>query len=76
MQLDDSHFRCVLFWDLAAGNDGSTDYSFPGSYLEVVSVGAVDSAKSKASFSQTNDRVDLVAPGVDVLSTVPQNMGR
>ncbi|MFC4617159.1 S8 family peptidase [Camelliibacillus cellulosilyticus] len=58
----------------AAGNegDGRTDTpetSFPGDYVEVVEVGAVDYARQLASFSNTNDNVDVVAPGVNVLST-------
>jgi len=55
----------------AAGNGGSTAYSYPGSYGSVVSVGAVDAAKAVAAFSQQNDQVDLVAPGVAIPSTVP-----
>ena len=55
----------------AAGNDGSSAYSFPASYDNVLSVGAIDESKSLASFSTFNDRVDLVAPGVDIYSTLP-----
>ena len=55
----------------AAGNDGDTAYSYPGSYPSVISVAAVDSSKTVASFSQKNDQVDLSAPGVGILSTVP-----
>ena len=55
----------------AAGNGGSTAFSYPASYSSVVSVAAVDSAKNVASFSQRNSQVDLAAPGVGVLSTVP-----
>jgi serine protease len=55
----------------AAGNDGTTNYSYPASYTNVVSVAALDSNKVVADFSQKNDQVDLAAPGVGVLSTVP-----
>ena len=55
----------------AAGNDGTTGYSYPGSYDSVVSVAAIDSTKLVADFSQKNDQVELAAPGVNVLSTVP-----
>jgi subtilisin family serine protease len=55
----------------AAGNDGTTAVSYPAGFPDVVSVAAVDSTKTKASFSQSNDDVELAAPGVDVLSTVP-----
>lgn len=53
----------------AAGNDGSTRFSYPASYDAVISVGAVDSKKKLAGFSQKNNQVDLVGPGVSVKST-------
>jgi serine protease len=56
----------------AAGNDGSTRSSYPASYDSVISVAALDSSKALASFSQRNSQVELAAPGVGVLSTVPQ----
>lgn len=55
----------------AAGNGGNTRFSYPASYSSVISVAAVDSNLKVASFSQRNSAVDLSAPGVDVLSTVP-----
>ncbi len=55
----------------AAGNAGTTAHSYPASYSAVVSVAAVDSQKRLASFSQRNSQVELSAPGVGVLSTVP-----
>jgi len=57
----------------AAGNSGNTQYSYPASYDSVVSVAAIDANRSLASFSQRNDQVELAAPGVAVLSTVPGN---
>ncbi|GAB3725901.1 hypothetical protein GCM10028862_00550 [Luteimonas pelagia] len=56
----------------AAGNDGNTRHSYPASYDSVVSVAAVDSTKTVADFSQQTNQVELAAPGVGVLSTVPQ----
>lgn len=55
----------------AAGNEGDTSYSYPASYSSVISVGAINSKGAVASFSQKNDHVELAAPGVDILSTVP-----
>lgn len=55
----------------AAGNNGTTQMSYPASYASVISVAAIDSAKLVASFSQRNSQVELAAPGVGVLSTVP-----
>lgn len=58
----------------AAGNSGdgkgdTPEIEYPGYYKEVIEVGAVDSEKKMADFSDSNKRVNLVAPGVNVLST-------
>lgn len=55
----------------AAGNDGNTRLSYPASYSSVVSVAAIDENMAIADFSQQNSQVELAAPGVSVLSTVP-----
>jgi serine protease len=55
----------------AAGNDGNTRLSYPASYSSVISVAAIDSDLAIADFSQQNSAVELAAPGVGVLSTVP-----
>lgn len=55
----------------AAGNAGDTTVSYPAGYASVMSVAAVDSANNVAGFSQRNADVEIAAPGVDVLSTVP-----
>lgn len=57
----------------AAGNAANTKYSYPASYDSIISVAAVDSKERLAYFSQKNDQVELAAPGVDVLSTIPGN---
>ena len=59
----------------AAGNDGNKRHSYPASYDSVVSVAAIDSTKSVADFSQQTDQVELAAPGVAVLSSVPTGTG-
>ncbi len=53
------------------GRDDSPEYGYPGAYPEVVQVGAVDADMKPAPFSNTNDQIDLVAPGVKVVSTYP-----
>lgn len=55
----------------AAGNDGTTALSYPASYASVMSVAAVDESLTKADFSQYNSAVEIAAPGVSVLSTIP-----
>ncbi len=55
----------------AAGNNGDTSFSYPASYSSVMSVAAVDSTNTIAGFSQQNSQVEIAAPGVGVLSTIP-----
>ena len=55
----------------AAGNDGNTQLSYPASYSSVMSVAAIDENNVKADFSQYNSAVEIAAPGVGVISTVP-----
>lgn len=60
----------------AAGNGGTSAVSYPAGFPEVISVAAVDSAMAHASFSQFNPDVEIAAPGVGVLSTVPVGRGQ
>ena len=55
----------------AAGNDGDTTVTYPAGYGNAVSVAATDRQDTRASFSNANSDVELSAPGVAVLSTVP-----
>jgi subtilisin family serine protease len=59
----------------AAGNDGNNRVSYPAGYASVVSVAAIDEHKQWATFSQFNKDVEIAAPGVNVLSTVPMGAG-
>jgi serine protease len=61
---------------VASGNDSANLPSFPGRYQSVVTVGAVDRNNQLASFSNTGAQLDLVAPGVDNLSSFPHLQGR
>jgi serine protease len=56
----------------AAGNTGDSNYSFPAAYSEAISVAAVDKDLKRASFSTYNRQVDIAAPGVEVLTTIPK----
>jgi len=58
----------------AAGNAGDTSTSYPAGYEEVMSVGALDANKARAGFSQVNNDVEIAAPGVATLSTIPPNI--
>ncbi|MDQ6419087.1 S8 family serine peptidase [Paenibacillus sp. LHD-117] len=59
----------------AAGNRGQGDEmeTYPALYPEVISVGAVNRAHVLTSFTSTGYELDVVAPGQNVLSTLPSN---
>lgn len=60
----------------ASGNDGVGKVGFPAALPTVIAVGAVGQELSKADFSQWGAQLDVMAPGVQVLSAVPQGTGR
>ncbi|MFJ1707992.1 type VII secretion-associated serine protease mycosin [Kitasatospora sp. NPDC088346] len=55
----------------SSGNDGHEGNTYPAAFDTVLAVGASDRNNERAPFSQYGDFVDVVAPGVDMLSTVP-----
>ncbi|GFH43914.1 hypothetical protein CTEN210_00388 [Chaetoceros tenuissimus] len=57
----------------AAGNSGVNNLHFPAILPGVVSVGAVDENKQLAAFSTKNYGIELAAPGVNVVSTIPSS---
>ena len=59
----------------SAGNDGiggNFKKTYPASYDGVLAVAASDRNNERASFSQSGEFVDVAAPGVDMISTVPK----
>lgn len=60
---------CWIF--AAAGNEGPSldTVSYPARYPFVIAVGAIDQSKKIAKFSSRGQEVDIVAPGVGILST-------
>ncbi|TYS08328.1 S8 family peptidase [Bacillus subtilis] len=60
----------------AAGNEGdgnerTEELSYPAAYNEVIAVGSVSVARELSEFSNANKEIDLVAPGENILSTLP-----
>ncbi|MBS3793893.1 MAG: S8 family serine peptidase [Candidatus Thorarchaeota archaeon] len=55
----------------ASGNDGEGTVSYPAAYTNAIAVGAIDSNHELASFSNYGDEQEVVAPGVDIYSTMP-----
>lgn len=52
-------------------NSGDTTLYYPSAYSGVTGVGAASNTDAVASFSTHNSSVDLSAPGVSVMSTMP-----
>lgn len=60
----------------ASGNNGTDRLPhYPASYHSVTAVGAVDKNNVRADFSNAFRELDVVAPGVGVLSSVPIGTG-
>ena len=55
----------------AAGNLGLNRYFFPAAHPSVLAVAALDVRGKVASFSNYGDYIDVAAPGVSVISTIP-----
>ena len=55
----------------AAGNQNTNVKPYPAGYDEVVAVAATDEQDNKAYFSNYGDWIELSAPGVNIISTVP-----
>ena len=55
----------------AAGNEGASSPAYPAAYPEVIAVGAIDSNEEVPSWS--NRYPEVTAPGVDILSTYPDD---
>ena len=58
----------------ALGDDGSKDeINFPGFYREVIEIGSVNKDNKMSYFSNSNDNVDLVAYGGNIMACYPGN---
>lgn len=55
----------------ASGNSGNSKRQYPAYYDKAIAVAATDQNDKKASFSTYGSWVDIAAPGVNILSTVP-----
>jgi len=55
---------------VAAAGNGGGETAYPAAYPEVIAVSAVDGEDNIAPWSNSG-KIELTAPGVDILSTVP-----
>jgi serine protease len=68
--------KAGVFVAAASGNGGNELVSYPAAFISVLAVGATDMNNVKADFSQWGPELDVMGPGVDVLSSVPVGTGR
>lgn len=62
----------------AAGNSGYDKRGtilYPARYNSVIAVGAVDQQNNRATFSSVGKELELMAPGMNILSTIPGGYG-
>lgn len=50
------------------GINTSDTINYPAKYNSVIAVGATDSSNKRASFSSTGKELEVVAPGVNIVS--------
>ncbi|OAQ54102.1 peptidase S8 [Natrinema mahii] len=55
----------------AAGNDSGSPVSYPAAYDTVLAVSSLDEGETLSDFSNVGPKIELAAPGGDVLSTIP-----
>lgn len=73
----DAAYNAGIIIMAAAGNsggDGSQDnIGYPAKFDSCIAIAATDSNDNRASFSSTGPKMEIAAPGVNVLSTVPKS---
>lgn len=63
---------CIIVF--AAGNDGANEVNYPANCNDkILAVGSIDKSGHKAKSSNYGDRLDIVAPGDQIYSTLPNN---
>jgi subtilisin family serine protease len=68
--IDQAHAKGLTLL-AAVGNEGDGTINYPAGYHNVIGVGATTNRDQKASFSNRNFTVDIVAPGQTIYSTMP-----
>lgn len=76
--VDAAYYEHDILVVAAAGNEGNASgtgdtVGYPAQYDSAFAVAATDENDQRASFSSTGPAVDISAPGVNILSTVPGN---
>lgn len=69
----DQAYNAGIVLIAAAGNDNTNTPYYPAYYSNVIAVGATNENDEKASFSNYGNWVDVMAPGTNIYSTLPEN---
>ncbi|MBU8907633.1 S8 family peptidase [Desertibacillus haloalkaliphilus] len=75
-EIVDRAYESGLLIVAAAGNTGTEKedtINYPAQYSSVIAVGAVDSNNQRGEFSSVGPAMEVVAPGVNILSTYLDN---
>jgi len=72
-QAGQSAYAAGVLLVAASGNDNGQPVSYPAANEEFIAVGATDSNDNIASFSNVGSNQELVAPGVNIRSSLPNN---
>lgn len=73
-QIVDKAYASGILLISAAGNEGYNrkgTITYPAAYKSVIAVGAIDENNKRATFSSVGEDLELMAPGVNILSTIP-----
>lgn len=74
----DEAYIAGLLLVASAGNRGydkKGTITYPAAYDSVIAVGAIDNKNNRANFSSVGRELELVAPGIEIQSTVPGSYG-
>lgn len=73
-QLVQAAYLCGIVLVAAAGNDGPQGMpKYPAAYQQVIAVSAINNKDELYASATRGAYIDLVAPGVEILSTAPGN---
>jgi major intracellular serine protease len=65
---------CCASGNMAKGDNGAYDeFCYPGAYQEVIEVGSINNKRQPSYFSNSNNMVDCVCYGEQILSTFIKN---
>ncbi|MBI6545979.1 MAG: S8 family serine peptidase [Cyanobacteria bacterium NC_groundwater_1444_Ag_S-0.65um_54_12] len=59
----------------AAGNEGTDAPMYPAGIPGVLAIGATDKSDKRTAFSNGGEHVKLAAPGIEIVSTIPEQLG-